>query len=204
MTSLRPYQPGDLDALYAIALATGDSGQDAAGLYRDARLLGHIYAAPYAVIAPETVFVATDGQGIGGYIAGVADTRAFEARLEAAWWPRLRRTYPEPSATDLESGLDHRRIRAIHHPTRAPEPIVARYPAHLHINLLPRMRGRGIGRALMERWLQTVRDLGAGGVHLAVGASNTRAIRFYCACGFTELPVTPAVKGAVWMGRTID
>lgn len=34
----------DLGEVYAISLATGDSGQDASHLYRDIRLIGHIYS----------------------------------------------------------------------------------------------------------------------------------------------------------------
>lgn len=194
--------PGDLNALYEIALATGDGGDDASALYRDPKLVGHIYAAPYAVLCPDTVFVACGGEGIGGYIVGTADTRAFEAQLEKAWWPRLRAIYPKTGAG--EAGPDARRIKMIHHPACAPDAIVARYPAHLHINLLPRLRGCGVGRALMERWLRAAREQGARGVHLAVGAHNIRAIYFYGKAGFRELHAPPPMAGAIWLGRLID
>ena len=46
MSIIRPFAPADLDSLYAICLATGESGQDAASLYRDGKLIGHIYAGP--------------------------------------------------------------------------------------------------------------------------------------------------------------
>ncbi len=36
------------DACYSISLATGFAGGDASHLYRDPRLMGHIYIAPYA------------------------------------------------------------------------------------------------------------------------------------------------------------
>ncbi|HTN97708.1 MAG TPA: GNAT family N-acetyltransferase, partial [Nordella sp.] len=45
----RHFEPGDIDALYAISLATGHLGKDAAQLYDDPRLMGHVYAAPYAL-----------------------------------------------------------------------------------------------------------------------------------------------------------
>ena len=37
---IRPYHPTDLTALYRICLGTGDSGQDAAHLYRDPDVIG--------------------------------------------------------------------------------------------------------------------------------------------------------------------
>src|SRR6516225_9035589 len=46
---IRPYRPGDLDALYEICLLTGDGGQDATSLFADPMLLGHFFAAPYGL-----------------------------------------------------------------------------------------------------------------------------------------------------------
>lgn len=205
MTRIRAVRPDDLEALYAIALATGDGGADASALYHDPRLLGHIYAAPYAVLCPETVFVAEDAEGVGGYIVGAADTGAFDARLESSWWPALRATYPAPATWSRDTWTpDQRRMHAIHHPPRTPPAIVARYPSHLHINLLARLRGRGIGRMLMDRWLRAVRSYGSAGVHLAVGVGNWRATRFYEACGFRE-PADPAspMPGARWLALSL-
>jgi hypothetical protein len=57
---LRRYRPEDLDALYDICLKTGDTGEDATGLYRDPEVLGHLYAGPYATLEPELAFVIED------------------------------------------------------------------------------------------------------------------------------------------------
>jgi ribosomal protein S18 acetylase RimI-like enzyme len=200
MVEIRAFRSADLDNLYHICLATAAGGNEGSTLYHDPKLVGHVYAAPYAVLSPRTVFVAEDGKGVGGYIVGAPDTRAFEARLEAEWWPGLRRLYCDPSAQQRAgwSGDEFMKYR-IHHPSRTAGEITERYPAHLHINLLPRLRGRGVGRRLMERWLGAVRDMGAQGAHLAVGPANRRAIRFYRACGFHELeyPSRPS-SAAVW------
>ena len=188
MVEIRAFRPADLGDLYSICLATGAGGDDAFALYRDSKLIGQIYAAPYAVLSPSSVFVAEDSAGVGGYIVGVPDTREFETRLEAEWWPALRKIYPDPSGTPrIDRSADQLMSYWIHHPPRAPDEIVEPYPSHLHINLLPHLRGRGIGRRLMEQWLTTVREMGSHGAHLAVGAGNLRAIRFYRACGFHEL-----------------
>ena len=61
------------------------------------------------------------------------------------------------------------------------------YPAHLHIDLLPRLQGKGHGRKLIDTWSECVRALGASGFHLGVGAANTRAVRFYRAYGLEEI-----------------
>jgi ribosomal protein S18 acetylase RimI-like enzyme len=202
MIEIRPVRADDLDALYRIALATGDGGADAAALYRDPKLIGHIYAAPYAMLCPETVFVAEDEHGVGGHIVGAANTPAFEVRMESAWWPALRAAYPAPAdVPPVDRTPDQRRIHAIHHPRPTPSEITNAYPSHLHINLLPRLRGRGIGQALMDRWLTAVREVGSTGAHLAVGVANARAIRFYTAYGFHELVSVPRLApGAAWLG----
>src|SRR5690606_1545660 len=138
MPSIRPFRPGDLDALYDIALKTGDSGQDATALHDDPKLIGHIYAAPYALLEPASAFIAEDEAGGAGYMVGTADTRAFDARLETEWWPALRAQYEDPAAKPPAGwSADERRQYVIHHPYKTPERIVAAYPAHLHINLLP-------------------------------------------------------------------
>jgi len=183
---IRDVQPGDLDALYRIALATGDSGGDAAQLYRDPELVGRLYAAPYAVLAPEFALVVEDAAGVGGYIVGVLDTLAFEARLEAEWWPALRRQYPDPTGDPHSWNLDQVRAYQVHHPRPPPARIIDPYPSHLHINLLPRLQGRGLGQALIDAWLARIAAAGSRGAHLGVSPVNHRAIRFYRAYGLEE------------------
>ena len=92
---IRSFGSADLGALYRIALATGDAGTDASKLYRDPKLVGHIYAAPYAVLAPELALVIEDEQGVGGYGVGALCTRAFEELLEDSWWTALRAAHAE-------------------------------------------------------------------------------------------------------------
>ena len=200
MLTIRPCAPEDLDALYHISLMTGASGQDASALYRDPRLVGHIYSAPYALFAPECAFVAEDDEGVAGYIVGAVDTAAFEARLEESWWPTLRPRYIDPSATPHQDWTaDQLRSWQIHHPRLTPRRIAEPYPSHLHINLLPRLQGQGVGRRLIDTWLATVRGLGSRGAHLGVNPDNLPAMRFYRACGWRE-PVLerPPPKGVVW------
>lgn len=203
IADIRPFRPSDLDALYAIALATGDAGKDASALYEDPQLVGHIYAAPYALLEPQSAFVVEDAEGVGGYIVGTADTRRFDARLEAEWWPELRTRYTlPPSKAPAAWSADEQRAWLIHNPFVTPERIVTSYPAHLHINLLPRLQGRELGRRLIRRFLGAVGEAGARGVHLGCSTANTRALRFYDAYGFTELERSEKF-GTVWMGFNI-
>ena len=184
--TLRPYRPGDLLALYDVCLRTGDSGADASGLYRDPMLLGHYYAAPYATLCPDTVFVLDDGVRVQGYVLGVPDSHAFAARCEAEWFPVLRSLYPLPGETG--ASRDARMVRAIHRGIPAPEAEWAdRYPAHLHIDLMPVAQRGGHGRRLMQTLFAALATRGAPGVHLGVGLRNLNAQGFYQRLGFQEL-----------------
>ena len=203
MAEIRAFRSDDLDNLYAICLATAAGGNEAAARYRDPKLVGHVYAAPYGVLTPESVFVVEDDEGVGGYIAGAADTRDFEARAESEWWPKLRARYPDPSDKPRDRwSPDELMSYRIHHPDRTPDEVIRAYPSHLHINLLPRLRGRGVGRGLMDRWLRTVREMGSCGAHLVVGSTNLQAIRFYTACGFREIK-PPVPTRPLWFGISL-
>lgn len=189
---IRPYRPGDLDALYRICLLTGDEGRDASTAYQDPQLLGHFFAAPYGLFEPSLAFVAEDTEGVGGYIVGALDTQAFEERLESQWWPRLRTRYPDPPpSTPAEQFTPDQRVaHMIHHPWRIPDELAARYPSHLHINLLPRLQARGHGSQLTKTLITELRHRGSRGVHLHVSDGNQRAAGFYRHLGFTELAAT--------------
>ncbi len=204
MVEVRPFRPTDIEALYAIALATGDAGADAFAMYRDKRLVGEVYAAPYATLSPQTAFVVEDANGVAGYIVGALDTRAFEARLEADWWPALRRVHADPGGDYFAAPPDDRLRWLIHRPPRASTALVTAFPSHLHINLLPRLQGQGLGRRLIDLWLQTVRGLGSPGAHLGVNQANHRAIRFYRAYGLSEPSFDrPPPPGVIWFASEL-
>ena len=203
MAEIRPFAPGDLDGLYEVCLRTGDSGQDATGLYRDKHLLGAIYAAPYGRLAPDLAFVVEDGGAVAGYIVGTADTRGFEALLEARWWPVLRAAHRDPQGVPwAERTPDQHLERLFHRPAIAPDGLVAPYPAHLHINLLPHLQGQGMGRRLIDTWLGAAKAAGAPGAHLGVSEANTRAQRFYDIYGFRRFEAQPT-PGTIWMVRDL-
>ena len=65
--------------------------------------------------------------------------------------------------------------------------ILSAYPSHLHIDVLPRLQGAGIGGRLMQTLLDALRAGGSCGVHLVVSAGNPHAIGFYHHVGFREL-----------------
>lgn len=77
------------------------------------------------------------------------------------------------------------------------------HPAHLHINLAPQFRNRGIGGLLIEAFATDAARAGAGGVHVITGAAS-RNVGFYKRNGFEEL-ATGKIRehDVVMLGRTL-
>jgi GNAT superfamily N-acetyltransferase len=203
MLTVRPFQADDFDDLYEISLATGAAGGDASHFYADPKLLGHIYSAPYARLESQLALVVEDKDGVAGFAVGTTDTTVWEERLEREWWPSLRAQYAAPSAAEAQTWTpDQRRILMIHRPTRTPLAIALRFPAHLHLNLLPRIHGQGVGTALFNQWLAAASKFGAKAMHVAVNRANIGAVRFWDKMGFVDLPLDGLPEGrTVWMGR---
>jgi ribosomal protein S18 acetylase RimI-like enzyme len=181
--SIRNSHPSDLPSLYSICHATGLNGRDASPSVDDPELIGHSYVGPYAVLEPETCFVAVQESRVVGYIVAAADSRKFHEKCEALWFPVLRARYPVPTPEDTSStALFTRTLHRGHPPSDGVD--LAAYPASLHIDLLPRAQGQGVGRQLMDRLFARLREKTIQGVHLYVGRSNIAAIGFYERIGF--------------------
>lgn len=181
--TMRPFHASDLPGMYRVCLLTGAAGEDATALYGDPDLLAHVYCGPYPVADPGLSLVVVDELGVAGYVVATADTAAFRAWCEEAWWPALRARYA-PVADPGDGTQDHVLRARLHAPDTSPVPAGA--PAHLHIDLLPRLQGQGWGRRLIEGLADALRARGVPGVHLGVDVRNTRAVAFYEHLGFTR------------------
>ncbi|KAA3620237.1 MAG: GNAT family N-acetyltransferase [Calditrichaeota bacterium] len=182
--TIRPYHPADLSVLYRICLQTAHSGGDATHLFTDPDLIGHMYTAPYVFFEPELCFVLTGAEMPLGYILGTKNTAAFSDWCETEWFPVLRKRYPIPETDD--GSFQNRILQLIHrgHPVNND---LKAYPAHLHIDLLPAAQGQGMGRKLIEVFINRLRELQVSAVHLQVGKGNPGAIKFYERLGFHEI-----------------
>lgn len=79
----------------------------------------------------------------------------------------------------------------------------AKYPAHLHVNVLEPQRSAGVGALLVEAFVTLAGRAGAPGVHIVTG-EGMRNVRFYERLGFRE--IARARNGAntvVFLGRPI-
>jgi len=181
----------DLPGVYRVCRLTGAGGADASPLHSDPDLLGHVWAGPYLVFPDAVTRVIHDEQGVAGYCLSVPDTAAFERWVDEVWLPPLRERHPVGSGA---TGADVALVGRLHHPTRTDAGLLATYPAHLHVDLLPRLQGQGWGRRIVADVLEGLQRAGAPGVHLGVDLGNVGAQVFYERIGFTELSGPPGAR----------
>jgi len=182
----------DIPYLYEICLKTGDNGKDATSLFFDPYLIGQYYAAPYLLFPDGICFVAEYQYRPQGYIIAAPDTAAFRQWMEDQWLPPIRKCCPPPFPPALIRTEKEKQIFELIHNSHFPideseSPWLADYPAHLHIDLLPCLQGKGTGRALMDALFTELRRQNVPGLHLGVSASNTGAVAFYRKLGFSVI-----------------
>lgn len=79
----------------------------------------------------------------------------------------------------------------------------ADYPAHLHVNLAPAYRNRGIGGKLVAVFAADAGRAGAKGVHVVTSA-DARNVRFYERAGFREVARTQlGGRDLLFLGRRL-
>lgn len=188
----------DVPYLYEICLKTGFTGTNAQELFNDPYMIGQYYAANYLFFQPDSCFVVYCDDDTTentqelllkrpqGYILGCTDTMRFNDWMETEWLPPLRNCYSLPyvGKTEFENQialLFHKKLDF------GSQSWASDYPAHLHIDILPSLQGKGCGRILIEAFLESLREKKVSGVHLGVGGKNEKAVGFYRAVGFSVL-----------------
>jgi ribosomal protein S18 acetylase RimI-like enzyme len=191
---IRPYTPKDRERVRFIVFETGYMGDPVDWLWRDRESFADLFTGYYTDREPESLFVAESEGDVVGYLTGCVDS----SRVLGRDMRELLRIIGRGAL--FRPGLAGFFWRSIFDVVRGgsiSEDVLtdARWPAHLHIDLLPKARGRGVGRRLIDRWLVRLRELGSRGVHLGTFAENRNAIRFFEACGFERHGEPAAVPG---------
>jgi ribosomal protein S18 acetylase RimI-like enzyme len=209
---IRAFTAADRDAVRSIAFDTGFMGESIAWLWRDRDTFADLVTNYYLDREPESVIVAEQRGAIVGYLTGCVDSR----RARGAAAQEIRRLLRH--GVLVKPGVALFFWRSAFDIVRDREPLDdalrdPRWPAHLHINLLPVGRGRGLGQRLMHTWLERLRAANVPGVHLGTLAENHNAIGFFEASGFTRHGSPLRVPGLrthdgrrmhlQWMVRTI-
>jgi len=206
---VRPYRPEDrpgVRLIYGVDEFAHPALQRRFPRMQDylADSMSHYYA-----YEPESTFVALAGGQVVGALLGTVDT----LRCERDYEPRTRRLlrvralagkygWPAWWWADLLTSWAGREI------VRPPVDL-ERFPAHLHIGLLPAWRRRGIGTQLTLAYEAYLRSRGIPGYHLYAASFHPLGMAFYQKSGmeilgrfewrfhngYRWLPVTETVFG---------
>jgi ribosomal protein S18 acetylase RimI-like enzyme len=158
-------------------------GEPAGCYWRHVESFADIWTGYYTDREPESLFVATRGSSLVGYLTGCLDSRAAPSPARAVTLAALRHALflrPGTAGFLWRGLLDSAAQRGM----PSGELDDPRWPSHLHINLAPEARGLGAGRLLMEAWFERLAQLGSPGCHLGTLFENTNAIGFFERMGF--------------------
>ena len=191
---VRAYEPSDRAAVRAICHATGFMGEPADWYWRDAESFADACTRYYTDQEPESSLVAVRDGRVVGYLLGCVDTARAPSMAEVSTRLALRRALllrPGTAAFFWRALFDVLADRSV----PSGEMRDARWPSHLHINLLPEARGTGGGAALVRAWLDRLAALGSPGCHLETFAENRNAIAFFERVGFRRQGPPTRVPG---------
>jgi len=195
---VRPYGAADRPAVRRICHATGYMGESAAWYWRDAESFADLFTGYYTDEEPGSALVCEADGEVSGYLLGCADTSVATDPARAFGRSVVRRgllVRPGTAPFVWRSIGDAVVAGARRRPLPPSSVVDARWPAHLHIDLLPRARGRGVGAVLVRRWLDVLRTRSVAGCHLQTVAENGPAVGFFEAMGFTREGAPELVPG---------
>jgi ribosomal protein S18 acetylase RimI-like enzyme len=194
---VRSFAPGDRETVRDISYRTGFMGESVESFWRHKESWADLWTSYYTDREPQSLYVATIDDSVVGYLAGCMDTAAAPSTDEMMrdvirkHWLIFR----PGTAGFLYRGL----LDSVRDRERATGDFIdPRWPAHLHIDLLPAARGTGLGAALMERWLDQLKEADSPGCHLGTLVENTRALSFFEKMGFRkhgDPTLVPGMRG---------
>ena len=182
---LTPSSLADLPGLLKVCLETANGGKGATHLHNLHDLVGEIYVAPYVLHEQNFAFTLKASEKVVGYVLGVLDTGRFESRLDTDYWPATKAKYA--ALTRDLTPHDVSLIQELNRQGFSPAELIAKYPSHLHIDIIESHQGLGYGKTMILHLLKALQDAGSSGVHLHMSASNDRANGFYKKLGFVEI-----------------
>ncbi len=202
---IRTYTPADRDALVDLFTRAG-ADSPTGELWRHPASERMVYLDPYIDACPDTLFLAETGGELVGYLTGCPDSALLASEDERITRAIIRHKVmlrPTSMPFFARSVVDVVGARLRGGQVASGEPVDARWPAHLHINLVPQARGTGAAHELMTSWQDWLVRSGAPGCHLQTLVENTRATRFFSTSGFVAHGPTPVVPGVRHNGRRV-
>ncbi len=192
---IAPYDRSHRAAVREVCVATAWMGACPEGFLADGWLWAEYWTRYFTDRCGEYCQVVIDTQDdtVAGYLTGTPDIRPMDRYLR--WlapgiiWRIIRKR--------LISRREPRRaLMALWRSSRRgemdlPDNLVAAYPATWHFNLLPAARGAGLGRTMLQTFLDRLRAEGVPGVHAQVIGQNRPSVAAMEAMGFSPAHTGP-------------
>lgn len=193
--TIRQYRPEDRERVRHICHETGFMGEPARWFWRDRESFADMFCGWWTDHQPESALVAELDGEVSGYLLGCDDSRRPASEAMVLFHHFVGRACCLRPGTAgvmwrmLGQGISDG-IRGQLAPSRVRD---ERWPAHLHIDLLPECRSLGVGSRLVRSWLDSLRARGIPGCHLQTMAENSNAVAFFESTGFEKSgPLTTA------------
>lgn len=194
----------DLSAMEDICIRTADQGHNPRPERHFPQFLSDIWLTPYMrPDAPTVCLVARESGRAGkviGYCIAALDAHSFEEALARDWYPRLQDEYRDEVSEFSAADLGLWKIISSSVPVHADW--LKRYPAEVHIDILPNGQGRGLGRRLMSAMTTELQRAGVRGFFLGVDPLNVNARSFYEHMGFVT--IVPEGNGGPVYGSALS
>ncbi len=183
---VRPFEARDREAVRDVCWETARvSGSDAPA-YSDRESWVDMYTSYYTDHEPESCFViVSETDRVLGYLLGCVNTRRAHSEFRIGLRHNLTRfLWARPSTARFwwRAGWDV--VTGFRGP-RKPAIDLARYPAHMHCNLLPEARARGVAVELFSAVHGYLRACGVSGAHGEAYASNRAVHALLKKLGYT-------------------
>jgi ribosomal protein S18 acetylase RimI-like enzyme len=185
---IRPYHPPDQQAVFEISSGTAFFGEPVEAFLEDRSLYIDAFSRYYTDHEADYAWVAEGSGKVIGFLLGCVNTIN-----QSKHWKRYIVSTVLLNALSGEYKLGRRTaafaIGMIIGLIREEEPQVdlLQYPAHLQIDVQQGYRGEGVGKRLIEAYLEQIRQLGVCGVHLGTTSANKAACFLYEKIGFQLL-----------------
>lgn len=173
MATIRKMRPSDMaDVEYVCRMTAGPVCEKEPII---GNRIAKMFSTYYVRECYDTCFVlADDNDRVVGYVLCEPDYKRF-AKVYTT------KDVPAILKLDLKSGL-----KAMSFPF--PYTFFGiKYPAHLHIDILPQYQSQGYGAKMIETLFEELRSRKVKGIMLMAGSYNTGAVRFYTRLGFKTL-----------------
>lgn len=186
--TIRLYNQSDRDEVFRISAETAFFGEPVEAFLDDRRLFCDAFVRYYADFEADYFWVACKNNLLVGYLSGCVDTAGQRKRhLTRTILPLVRRVLQGKYKLGRKTWRFALSMLYGVMRNEYPEVNYDEYPAHLHINVDAASRGQGLGKKLMEAYIDQIRKLDVLGVFLGTTNLNVAACRLYEKMGFKLL-----------------